>query len=77
MQKVTLVKADDWIALYVDGRIKCQNHRLKEKDVLEALGINFEVIECKDLEYRGLFPNNLENLTIENPEGKVNEQQNK
>jgi hypothetical protein len=38
-RNVILAKADDWTALYVDGRKVIENHSLSENEIFEALGI--------------------------------------
>jgi len=63
--KVTIVECSDWQALYIDDEKKCENHTLRVRDVLEALGTKPSYIEIsdEDAEEDG-FPNNLENLSF-------------
>lgn len=43
--KVVIVDADDWKALYVDGKLVTQDHRIDNKVILKALGIELETVE--------------------------------
>lgn len=45
MSKVVIVDADDWKALYVDGKLVTQDHRIENRDILRALGIELETVE--------------------------------
>jgi len=65
--KVTVVNADDWQALYVDGEKKTEGHRISIYD-LEAAVENFKVIDPPEtvLEAQArfgvLFPDALSDL---------------
>jgi len=39
LPKITLVRADDWKGLYLDGKLVDEGHRVDTIDVLHALGI--------------------------------------
>lgn len=45
---VILVKADDWTALYVDGKKIVENHSLTDKEIFDALGISIREIWVDD-----------------------------
>lgn len=64
IEKVTIVRADDWVGLYVNGRLAAEGHSLSEYHVLEALGINQESIECDQewIEDMGNLPKNLKDV---------------
>lgn len=47
-KNVLLAKCNDWTALYVNGRKIVENHTLDERDIFEALGINFEQVWLDD-----------------------------
>jgi len=74
-QKITIVSYDDWIVLYVDGIAIYQDHNLDVDDFVKILSnygvaINFERKYltdqgCKKLQETGYFPNNLNELELE------------
>lgn len=43
--KIIVTEFDDWKGLYVNGDLKCENHSLHYRDIFEALGIEYEVVE--------------------------------
>lgn len=54
------VESGDWIAIYVNGILVDQGHRLTEKMVLEAVGIPFKSQELTEEQVdnmAGRFPN--------------------
>lgn len=54
---------DDWTALYVDGELKIQNHTLSSKEVLTAIGLEFESVNLEDnLEIGSILPETYEEL---------------
>ena len=62
---VILAKADDWTALYVDGKKIVENHSLTDKEIFDALGITVREIWVDDdwLEETGNnFPPNASEL---------------
>ena len=48
MKDIKFVFADDWTGLYVDGKLKYQNHSIDERKLLELLGIEFSSIYVED-----------------------------
>ncbi len=60
--KVTIVETSDWQALYVDGKLKLENHNLSLVEVLGILGIIVEGVRADEkwLDDRGNLPENLE-----------------
>lgn len=54
---VQLVQSEqgDWEGIYIDGRLEFETHMLTARDVLQALGIEYEQIYC-DLEENGRCP---------------------
>ena len=63
--KVVIVDCDDWKAIYVDGKLRYENHTLDADDVLQALGINSEHLLCDNdwLEKQGCrLPKNLKEV---------------
>jgi len=61
---VTIVLCDDWTGLYVNGRLAVENHFLRPRDVLEALGFSYVVISADPnwLEASGSLPERLEDV---------------
>jgi hypothetical protein len=54
---------DDWTALYVGGKLVLENHSLSAKDVLKAIGMEFESIHLEEeLEIRDQLPENYDDL---------------
>lgn len=62
--RVVYADGDDWAGLYVNGELRAENHSLRVSDVLEALGIEYERIECDQswLEERGRLPERVEDV---------------
>lgn len=50
VKTVTLVDADDWQGLYIDGKLLRQTHKLYSMDIIELLGNAF------DFDYEQLNP---------------------
>lgn len=51
MSKVVLVCGADWEGLYIDGKLKKQDHMLSADVVLDALGIEYEEVRVEGSEY--------------------------
>jgi hypothetical protein len=49
-------KDGDWIGMYVDGKLKSQNHTLSAKDAVFALGYTYKTITLDELETIGECP---------------------
>ena len=45
MKKIVLAEGEDWIRLIVDGVIVAENHSLHPGQVLDALGIKYELAD--------------------------------
>jgi hypothetical protein len=56
---VVIVDGDEWQGLYVDGVLKCEDHRLRVDEVLDALGINVTV---QPTWHDDVLPDKLEDL---------------
>lgn len=48
--KVTLVKADDWAGIYVDGSLRYQGHSIPDFVVLESLDVEYTNLYIEDPE---------------------------
>lgn len=60
--KVTIVSdGDDWEGLYIDGVLVFENHTVGAQDVLRALGIECDWVECDRewIDNRGSLPDDL------------------
>ena len=66
-RQITLAKCDDWEGLYIDGEMKYQNHKVRISDFCEALGIELKEVwaDCEAAYEMGSFPDNLEELVID------------
>lgn len=40
---ITIVRADDWEGLFINDDLQIQGHSLQLRDVLEILGVEFEI----------------------------------
>lgn len=38
--------SDDWMALYINGHLACENHTISAGDVLRALGFGYSSVEA-------------------------------
>ena len=65
--KLTLVSADDWEALYVNGKVYEQNHTVQLIPCLQKLGVvEIEEVDAYNdpiTEERGCFPDKLSEVT--------------
>jgi len=68
MTRVFLAEADDWQAVYIDGKLLHQDHRLYLGDVVRALGHEFDSgwFEEEDLKGASSFPDTLKQWMIDN-----------
>jgi hypothetical protein len=66
-KKITLVRADDWRGLYIDGKLVEEGHRVDTIDVLTRLGIDAEQFWANDewLCDRGRLPEDLKDVIPE------------
>ena len=66
-KKITLVRADDWRGLYIDGKLVEEGHRVDTIDVLTRLGIDAEQFWANDewLCDRGRLPEDLKDVVKE------------
>lgn len=64
--KITLVSCDDWVAIYIDGKLKTQNHRLSPDEVLSAIGVEFDHEEACEYACRvGQLPKDLSEVEFD------------
>lgn len=61
---ITLVAADDWQGLYIDGELGIEGHQLTAAEVLAALGIELLVkwVDEEWLERRGELPKKMKDV---------------
>ena len=59
--EITIVDADDWSGLYVNGELRDEGHSLRVSDVLEILGYKVTWKECDGdwMDEHGTLPNKL------------------
>ena len=41
--KVSIYEVEDWQALYIDGELVYENHKISPQTILQKLGITFKV----------------------------------
>lgn len=65
--KVALVHGDDWMGMYVDGKLVAQNHSLSPADILEALNISYTDYGADNewLDEKGTLPLNFSDIVME------------
>lgn len=51
LTKVTICSTDDWIALYIDGKLALDGNSLPLRSILEVLGVNVEYKELPQIAY--------------------------
>jgi len=66
MKKIDIATADDWTALYIDGKVVYQNHSIEAVEVLELLGITYTQHDFEgDLdEWGNRFPKTVKELGV-------------
>jgi hypothetical protein len=65
--KIQFVTAGDWIAMYVDGKLKVEGHSLAYFHILDALGLPYEEprhIDCDDENEWVDFADNIEDVKL-------------
>jgi len=65
---VTIVVADDWEGLYVDGKLICEDSALLHfADLLSAVRIKYDEVDCDEdwfFDYGGRLPDKLEDVVL-------------
>jgi hypothetical protein len=63
-KRVVFVDGDDWQGLYVDGKLKIEAHTISACDVLEELGLDFDIAYPNEewLFEAGSLPENINGL---------------
>jgi len=66
LPKIDFVYADDWIGMYLDGRLVFERHSMDEEDVLNALGVEYSSHRAHDyLSERGCCPDDLSEVKFD------------
>lgn len=61
--KLTVVRADDWEALYADGKCVAQNHSIDWRFELQELGFDIQTVWAEgQADELGQFPDALEDV---------------
>jgi len=68
-KKIVFVSGDDWVGIYVNGKLVVQDHSLNPIEVLNAIEADFEYVypDQEWLETEGQFPDDLKNVKLEIP----------
>ncbi len=66
-QKIVIAHGEYWVGIYVDGKLQYEGHEASPKNVLAALGLECEQINCDYdwLTERGNLPENLKQVKTE------------
>ena len=61
--KIVIARFDDWHGIYVDGKLKYENHSIPYFEIFNAIGMEFEEvdIDMADLDW-GRYPETEEEL---------------
>lgn len=60
---IAFVKGEDWCALYLDGKLVKENHSLGPEEVLDELGLSYQIIEATEYLYEaGSAPDDLQEV---------------
>lgn len=65
--KITIVDADDWMGLYIDGKCRRQAHNITIRDVLDYLEVDY-TYGYVDLDWMGdreSLPEELSEIVLE------------
>lgn len=64
MAKITYVDNEDWIGIYVDGRLAYEGHSIASLELLRICRVNYETFEADEewLQEIGNFPRKLEDV---------------
>lgn len=64
MKTVTIVNADDWMGLYIDGELVYEGHSIEEETLLKYVGVNCDSFWVDDnwITERGNLPSRLEDV---------------
>lgn len=75
-KEIVIVSGSDWQGLYLNGHLAQEDHKLSVEDVLEALGIEYQVQYPNEiwLEDSGSLPEHFDEVvTIDQPYGSDDE----
>ena len=66
IDEVVIVHGDDWVGVYVDGKLRYEGHSIRPEQLLELLGINCRDFECDLdwLEEEGNLPKDLKDVKL-------------
>ena len=60
---IVITVFDDWQGIYVDGKLKFENHSLHYKDIFDVLDIKYEAMEIDMMELDlGRLPKTIKEL---------------
>ena len=48
MKKITIVNADDWMGVYLDGELMREGHIIHADEMLDVIGRKYETIEADE-----------------------------
>lgn len=65
--QITLIQADDWCGLYINGKLATEGHSIDHGEFCEAVGIVLveKWADCKWLEDRGRLPEKLSDVKLQ------------
>ena len=62
MKTVTLVRAHNWVGLYIDGDLICQGNTIEEETLLQHVGVNYDSFLVDEEWNIGCLPARLEDI---------------
>ena len=62
--RIDLIRINgDWIGIYLDGKLKAENHELKPSEILQCLGLDYDY---RELYYDdGCLPEDIKDLKLD------------
>ena len=62
---ITVVNSDNWVGIYMDGKLLSQGHSFSESEVLGIVGLDVESVWVDPTSCLSSFPDDLDNLEDE------------
>jgi hypothetical protein len=65
--RITIVRNDegDWVGVYIDGELKYENHSIRNEELLDIIGIEYDSINDLNLDqYGNHLPQQLSEIAL-------------
>lgn len=72
MKEATIIQGDDWVGVYIDGKLITQGHQINSRELLRELGYFVEFFEPDYdwLDGEGSLPDDLQDVKLMDDEAQ-------